>query len=103
MGIGMEQFTGKKERREPRRIETRQDSVHRRTQSPVGKRAIIGLMMSVAVELSDRSIERGGQPLSFPDFTLGGWGRQGFLQVIKPARVVGSSSGSRRAEIEGDR
>jgi predicted dehydrogenase len=39
-------------------------------------------MLSAVVELSGRSIARGGEPLRFPDFTRGGWRKQRRLQVM---------------------
>jgi len=40
-------------------------------------------MMSAVVELSGRSIARGGETLRFPDFTRGGWRKTRRLQVMK--------------------
>jgi hypothetical protein len=40
-------------------------------------------MMSAVVELSGRSIEAGGQPLEFPDFTRGGWKQHRPLEVMR--------------------
>ncbi len=42
-----------------------------------------GAMMSAVVELSGRSIEAGGQPLEFPDFTRGGWKHHRPLEVMR--------------------
>jgi predicted dehydrogenase len=39
-------------------------------------------MLSAVVELSGRSIARGGEPLRFPDFTRGGWRNARKLQVM---------------------
>lgn len=40
-------------------------------------------MLSAVVELSGRSIERGGETIPFPDFTRGGWRNPRVLQVMK--------------------
>jgi hypothetical protein len=40
-------------------------------------------MLSAVVELSGKSIGRGGETLRFPDFTRGGWRKPRKLQVMK--------------------
>jgi len=42
-------------------------------------------MLSAVVELSGRSIARGGEPVRFPDFTRGGWRNARKLQVMRYA------------------
>ena len=49
---------------------------------PVDMDVYDGAMMSAVVELSGRSIETGGGPLPFPDFTRGGW------QVARPLEIM---------------
>ena len=46
-----------------------------------------GAMMSAVVELSGQSIERGGAPLDFPDFTRGGWKNARPLEVMRNERA----------------
>ncbi len=40
-------------------------------------------MLSAVIELSGRSIARGGEPVRFPDFTRGGWRQPRRLQVMQ--------------------
>jgi predicted dehydrogenase len=42
-----------------------------------------GAMLSAVIELSGRSIARGGEPLRFPDFTRGGWRQHRPLKVMQ--------------------
>jgi predicted dehydrogenase len=53
---------------------------------PVDMDVYDGAMLSAVVELSGRSIERGGEPLPFPDFTRGGWKSARSLEVMRRRR-----------------
>jgi len=53
---------------------------------PVDMDVYDGAMMSAVVELSGRSIERGGEPLPFPDFTRGRWKKARSLEVMRKQR-----------------
>ena len=50
---------------------------------PVDMDVYDGAMMSAVVELSGRSIDGGGEPLPFPDFTRGGWKQPRPLQIMR--------------------
>jgi len=50
---------------------------------PVDMDVYDGAMMSAVVELSGRSIEQGGEPLPFPDFTRGGWQVARSLEIMR--------------------
>ena len=54
-----------------------------RTGRPPDSDVYDAAMLSAVVELSGRSIARGGEPLRFPDFTRGGWRQPRRLQVMK--------------------
>jgi len=54
---------------------------------PVDMDVYDGAMMSAVVELSGRSIEKGGEPLAFPDFTRGGWKGARPLEIMRNERA----------------
>jgi len=54
---------------------------------PVDMDVYDGAMMSAVVELSGRSIEKGGEPLAFPDFTRGGWKSARPLEIMRNERA----------------
>ncbi len=56
-----------------------------RTGRPPDSDVYDAAMLSAVVELSGRSIARGGEPLRFPDFTRGGWRHPRKLQVMRDA------------------
>jgi predicted dehydrogenase len=56
-----------------------------RTGRPPDSDVYDAAMLSAVVELSGRSIARGGEPLRFPDFTRGGWRNPRKLQVMRDA------------------
>jgi hypothetical protein len=53
-----------------------------RTGRPPDSDVYDAAMLSAVVELSGKSIARGGEPVRFPDFTRGGWRNQRKLQVM---------------------
>ena len=56
-----------------------------RTGRPPDSDVYDAAMLSAVVELSGRSIARGGESLRFPDFTRGGWRNARKLQVMRDA------------------
>lgn len=50
---------------------------------PVDMDVYDGAMMSAVVELSGKSIQSGGAPIEFPDFTRGAWERHRELEVMR--------------------
>jgi hypothetical protein len=56
-----------------------------RTGRPPDSDVYDAAMLSAVVELSGRSIARGGEPVRFPDFTRGGWRNARKLQVMRYA------------------
>ena len=56
-----------------------------RTGRPPDSDVYDAAMLSAVIELSGRSIARGGEPLRFPDFTRGGWRNPRKLQVMRYA------------------
>ncbi len=56
-----------------------------RTGRPPDSDVYDAAMLSAVVELSGRSIARGGEPVRFPDFTRGGWRNPRKLQVMRDA------------------
>ncbi len=56
-----------------------------RTGRPPDSDVYDAAMLSAVVELSGKSIARGGEPVRFPDFTRGGWRNARKLQVMRYA------------------
>jgi hypothetical protein len=54
-----------------------------RTGRPLDSDVYDAAMLSAVVELSGRSISRGGETIRFPDFTRGGWRNPRQLQVMR--------------------